>query len=257
MSDPRHLVASFSGHVGSLGVEVTLDVPPGTFVVIGPNGAGKSSLLAFLLGVLRPERGRIASAGQPLFDADLGIDVPIEQRGLGYVPQDFALFPHLSVAQNVEFALASRPGLDRERRAERLAAVLGELGIASLRARDPRTLSGGERQRVALARALATRPDALLLDEPLAALDIPARREVRDFLAGYLEKLALPTLVVTHDAREARLLGNRIAALEGGRITQSGTWADLAARPQTPFIEEFVASAGGEDAPPAEQTRDA
>jgi molybdate transport system ATP-binding protein len=229
--------------VGSLALEIGLVVAPGTCVVVGPNGAGKSSLLSFLLGVRRPERGRIAVGDQRLFDAEKGIDVPIEARRLGYVPQDFALFPHLSVAQNVAFALGSQPDLDRTERVERLTSILAELGIGAFAQRDPRTLSGGERQRVALARALATRPKALLLDEPLAALDIPSRREVRAFLARYLEKLALPTLVVTHDARDARWLGDRIAALEAGRITQSGTWADLAAHPKTPFVEQFVASA--------------
>ena len=244
MSRDDALEARLSGRVGTLELEVELRVPAGRLVVVGPNGAGKTSLLSFLLGVLRPTRGSISVAGRPLFDAERGIDVPTERRGLGYVPQDFALFPHLDVAGNVEFALLCRePRLAPSERAGRCATVLRELGVSELGGRDVRTLSGGERQRVALARALATEPRALLLDEPLAALDIPARREVRDFLARCLGTLALPTLIVSHDARDARLLGERIAVLESGRVTQLGTWDELRASPASRFVEEFVASA--------------
>jgi molybdate transport system ATP-binding protein len=235
------------GRVGKLELELALDVSPGTVVVIGPNGAGKTSLLSFLLGVLRPATGRIAIGKRLLFDANTRVDEPLERRGLGYVPQDFALFPHLDVRRNVAFALESQsPELGRKARAQRVESVLADLGLLQLASRDTRTLSGGEKQRVALARVLATEPGALLLDEPLAALDLTSRREVRAFLAAYLAKLALPTLLVSHDPRDAEELGSSIVVLERGRITQRGSWSELRAMPASPFVREFTAPAGGD-----------
>jgi molybdate transport system ATP-binding protein len=233
------------GRVGKLELELELEVAPGTVVVVGPNGAGKTSLLAFLLGVLRPASGHIAIGKRLLFDASARVDEPLERRSLGYVPQDFALFPHLDVRRNVAFALESQsPELDRKTRAQRVESVLADLGLLELASRDTRTLSGGEKQRVALARVLATEPGALLLDEPLAALDLTSRREVRAFLASYLAKLALPTLLVSHDPRDAEELGSSIVVLENGRITQQGSWAELSAEPASPFVREFTGSAG-------------
>jgi molybdate transport system ATP-binding protein len=157
------------------------------------------------------------------------------------VPQDYALFPHLSVAQNVEFALGSwQRQLPRAARRERAHALLADLHLQAFADRRPDTLSGGEKQRVALARVLAVEPRALLLDEPLAALDIGARREVRAFLATYLAKLDLPTLVVTHDPADARALGQRIAVLEAGRIVQVGSWDELATQPASAFVRELI-----------------
>ncbi|WP_437735480.1 ABC transporter ATP-binding protein [Sorangium sp. So ce1335] len=229
-----------------------LETAGGTLALVGPNGSGKTSLLSLLLGVLPAERGRVEVGGAVLLDTEAGVDVPVEERGIGYVPQDYALFPHLSVRENVAFAVRSaasrRSVVGRAARvasAERVDAMLNELGIAALARRRTQALSGGEQQRVALARALSVSPRALLLDEPLAALDIHSRREVRTFLAGYLRALALPTIVVTHDAADARLLGHRVAVLEAGRVTQTGTWEELAARPASRFVEELVASERG------------
>ena len=246
MSEATSLRARVAARVGRLVVDVELDTGPGTLVVIGPNGAGKTSLLSLLLGVLPVERGRVEIGGTVLLDTDSAVNVPLEHRRLGYVPQDYALFPHLTVRENVEFALSSspsRPALPA--RALRIDSILRDLGLEAYAARRTQTLSGGEKQRVALARALSVNPRALLLDEPLAALDIHSRREVRGFLAGYLRKLGLPTVVVTHDAADARLLGHRIAVLEAGRITQTGTWDELVARRASRFVEEFVDSTGG------------
>jgi molybdate transport system ATP-binding protein len=234
------LQARIATRVGSLELDVQLDVTD-TLVIVGPNGAGKSSLLVGLLGALSIDRGLIRLAGATLFDSETPADVPLEQRGIGYVPQDYALFPHLDVWGNVEFALrssADKP--NREVREIRVLGLLRELGIEQLARRSVRTLSGGEKQRVALARALVVRPRALLLDEPLAALDVHARREVRGFLRDYLTRLNLPTVVVTHDPSDARELGQSIAVLERGKITQLGSWAALAAAPATPFVREFV-----------------
>ncbi|XYI00029.1 ABC transporter ATP-binding protein [Sorangium sp. So ce1128] len=244
MTGAAGLRARVTARVGRVRVDAEIETGEGTLALVGPNGAGKTSLLSLLLGVLPVERGRVEVGGAVLLDTDAGVDVPVERRGIGYVPQDYALFPHLSVRENIEFAVRSdssrRSGAAR---AARVTAMLHDLGIAEHAHRRTQTLSGGEQQRVALARALSVSPRALLLDEPLAALDVHSRREVRAFLAGYLRALALPTIVVTHDAEDARLLGQRIAVLEAGRVTQAGTWEDLAARPGSRFVEELVSSA--------------
>jgi molybdate transport system ATP-binding protein len=243
LSAAESLRARVTARVGKLVVDVELDTAPGTLVLVGPNGAGKTTLLSLLLGVLPLERGRVAVGDTVLLDTAAAVDLPVERRGLGYVPQDYALFPHLTVRQNVEFALASRmPRPDRVTRTARVAALLADLGLEALADRRPDTLSGGEKQRVALARALSVGPRALLLDEPLAALDVSSRREVRAFLAALLTRLALPAIVVTHDARDARDLGDRIAVLEAGKITQTGTWDELLAHPASHFARELVAS---------------
>lgn len=242
MNRTESLRARITARVGRLAIDAELDSAPGTLVVVGPNGAGKSSLLSLVLGVLPVEQGRVAVGETVLLDTSAGVDVPLERRSLGYVPQDYALFPHLSVRENIAFALTSAPTqLDRGARAERADVILRDLGLEAHRDRRTQTLSGGEKQRVALARALSVNPRALLLDEPLAALDVHSRREVRGFLADYLKTLGLPTIVVTHDAADARQLGHRIAVLEAGKITQTGTWDELAARPASRFVEEFVA----------------
>lgn len=228
--------------LGQLTLDLDLEVR-GTLAVIGPNGAGKSTLLSLLLGAYPVQEGRIELAGTLLLDTAAGVHVPLEHRRLGFVPQDYALFPHMSVRKNLEFALES--GMSRlspHARSERALVLLGELGLLAHAERRPHTLSGGERQRVALARALCLSPRALLLDEPLAALDVHARREVREFLAGYLGKLSLPTVLVTHDAADARMLAQHIAVLEHGRITQLGGWDDLVKSPATRFVRDFVAS---------------
>ncbi|WP_437836910.1 ABC transporter ATP-binding protein [Sorangium sp. So ce1153] len=242
------LRARVVARVGRLLLDAAIDTGGGTLALVGPNGAGKTSLLSVLLGVLPVERGRVEVGAAVLLDTARGLDVPVEERRIGYVPQDYALFPHLSVRENVEFAVTSAPPRPRgAARAERVDAMLNELGIAAHAGRRTQALSGGEKQRVALARALSVSPRALLLDEPLAALDVHSRREVRAFLAGYLRALSIPTVVVTHDASDARLLGHRIAVLEAGRVTQTGTWDELAARPASRFVEELVASGRGGD----------
>jgi molybdate transport system ATP-binding protein len=232
------------GRVGALAIDVELEAADGALAIVGPNGAGKSSLLAFIVGALRPERGRIAIDGDALLDTEAGIDLPMECRRLGFVPQDYALFAHLSVRGHVRFAVdCAFPTLDRGARAERAEAMLHTLGLTPLAERSTLALSGGEKQRVALARALCIEPRALLLDEPLAALDVHARAEVRQALATRLTELALPTLIVTHDVHDARALGRRIAVLERGRIVQLGTWDELAAAPASPFVAELVRAA--------------
>ncbi len=235
------LHADLRGRAGALEISVQLALDRGPLVLAGPNGAGKTSALHLLLGLLQPGGGRLSLDGRTLFDSERGIDVPPEERGVGYVPQDYALFPHLTVLENVRFGL--EPRLDRGRAAARARAMLAELEIAHLESRRPAGLSGGERQRVALARALATDPRALLLDEPLAALDAGARQRVRAFLSERLAALRIPALVVTHDSADAAALAQRVAVLENGRIVQTGSLAELRERPATPFVAQFAGAA--------------
>jgi molybdate transport system ATP-binding protein len=233
--------------IGPLDLAVDVSLGPETLLLAGPNGAGKSTLLRMLLGVLRPDRGRIALDGAVLFDADARVDVPAEERRLAYVPQDYALFPHLDVLRNVTFGLSD---LDRAERVTRATAWLSRLGAGHLLRRSPAELSGGERQRVALARALARTPRALLLDEPFASLDPLARQELRGALAGWLREWRLPALVVSHDPADAAL-ADRIAVLERGRIVQQGTLNDLRQTPASAFVSGLTQG----PAPPPQDTR--
>jgi len=235
------LEASISGRVGSLLIEAHVDTRAGPVLLVGPNGAGKTTLLLMLLGIRRPDSGRVVVGETTLFDSERRIDVAVEERRLGYVPQDHALFSHLSVLENVEFARASGARNDRSSVPADAQRVLSDFGLSKLADRRINDLSGGEKQKVALARALAAKPRALLLDEPLAALDATARREVRAFLAAYLARLDLPALLVTHDPADAAALGHRIAVLENGRLVQTGSWDDLRASPASRFVEQFVA----------------
>jgi len=234
------LVARLGARVGELTIDVDLNTAGGTLVLVGPNGAGKTSLLSLLLGALPAERGRLSIGDTLLFDSEQGVDLPVERRRIGYVPQDHALFPQLTVRDNLAFAVqsASAP-------MHRVDGALRDFGLEALAHRRPRSLSGGEKQRVALARALSVDPRALLLDEPLAALDVPARAEVRAFLAQTLRDRGLPSIVVTHDPTDALALGQRVAVLEAGRVSQQGIWDELAAAPATRFVEQFVAAASG------------
>jgi molybdate transport system ATP-binding protein len=220
--------------LGALDLDVELKTESFAMVIMGPNGAGKTTLLRLALGALRPERGLVTVREQALFDSEAGVDVPVEARRLGYVPQGPSLFPHLSVRDNVRFGAASARDADE---------ALEEFGLGALASRMPLALSGGERQRVALARALAMRPRALLLDEPLSALDEEARPAVRASLRARIDRDRVPTLLVSHDLRDARELGQGVAVLERGRLTQVGAFDVLAASPATPFVARLVSSA--------------
>jgi ABC-type sulfate/molybdate transport systems ATPase subunit len=234
------LTVDVQARVGALSLHAELPAHDGSTVVIGPNGAGKSTFLKAILGVVHPTRGTITLGKRKLYCAEEGIDVPTEERRLGYVPQRYALFSHMNVLKNVGFGIRD---LDRAERNERIMDLLEDLGIAHLAKRKTTSLSGGESQRVALARALAIRPHAVLLDEPMAALDAGARRKVRNFLAKRLKAIGIPTIVVSHDVDDVEALGGRVAVLEHGRIVQVGTLDELRAQPDSPFVEEFLTSA--------------
>lgn len=223
--------------VGNLELRVTLPAHQGTTIVIGPNGAGKSTLLKSLLGAIKLSMGEITLDGHALYSADRRIEVPTEERRIGYVPQRYALFPHMTVSQNVGYGIR---GVSRMERARRVRELLDDLGIAHLSGRRAPQLSGGESQRVALARAMAIAPRALLLDEPMAALDADARRRVRKFLSARLRAVGIPTVVVSHDVEDVEALGGRVAVLENGRIVQTGSLEELRAAPATPFVQQFL-----------------
>lgn len=235
------LSIDLEARMGTLELRAELPAHDGVTVLVGPNGAGKSTLLKTILGVVEPERGSITLGKRKLYCAESGIDVPTEDRRLGYVPQRYALFSHMNVLKNVGFGIR---GVSRDERRARAMELLEDLGIAHLAERKTTSLSGGESQRVALARALAIKPRAVLLDEPMAALDAGARRKVRRFLAERLRAIGIPTLVVSHDIDDLEALGGRIAVLEEGRIHQIGTLEELREAPATDFVKELLITAG-------------
>jgi len=202
--------------LGRLDLEVELAVGTGELVVLlGPNGAGKTTLLRALAGLVPLDRGRVVLDGAVLEDTAAGAWVPTERRPVGFVFQDYLLFPHLSALENVAFGLRAR-GLARAEARRRAAAWLDRVGLAAHAAARPRALSGGQAQRVALARAMVGEPRLLLLDEPLAALDAATRAEVRRDLRRHLASFGGTRLLVTHDPLEALALADRLVVLEGG-----------------------------------------
>jgi molybdate transport system ATP-binding protein len=198
-------------------LDAELDVPPGITILFGPSGAGKSTLLRAIAGLLRPDRGRVALGDAVLFDANADIDVPVPQRRVGYVFQELALFPHLTAAENVGYGLAP---LSREARDAKVEAALESFHIAQVGDRRPDNISGGERQRVALARSLVIEPRALLLDEPLSALDEENKQKILDDLRAWNAARRLPVLYVTHSREEAGAIGERVVYMRDGRIVE-------------------------------------
>jgi molybdate transport system ATP-binding protein len=217
------LAVGFALRAFSLDVE--LSVGRETVALVGPSGAGKTTVLRAVAGLRRPDHGRIALGERAWFDSSAGIDLAPEARSVGLVFQEYALFPHMTVAKNVAFGGST--GVDD---------LLRRFGIAELAGERPSTLSGGERQRVALARALARDPSVLLLDEPLSALDAHTRVTVRAQLQDLLAELELPTLLVTHDFRDAAALADRIGVVVAGRLRQIGTAVELVDHPADPFV---------------------
>ena len=183
--------------------------------LLGPSGSGKTLTLRAIAGALRLDAGLIALDGEPLFDAGRGIDLPPQARRVGYVPQQYALFPHLDVAANVGFGLRRR---DTPESRQRIAELLDLVGLPGLERRRPRELSGGQQQRVALARALILSPRILLLDEPFASLDAPIRAEVRSGLLDLQHRLGFRVLLVTHDPEDAETLAGQTITFADGRV---------------------------------------
>ena len=224
--------------VGSIELDVRFDVPPGRCLALaGPSGAGKTTILRVIAGTVRPDRGRVCNGEQVWADADRGVWWTPERRQCGYVFQDYALFPHLSAWRNVAYGLRSIPS---SRRKETALELLDRFGLCERADARPRTLSGGERQRVALARALAPRPNVLLLDEPLSALDARTRASAARQLSSTLRSLEVPVVLVTHEFNDASLLGDEICVIDHGSIVQRGTATELAAAPASAFVADFT-----------------
>ena len=224
--------------MGPLELDVELEVADGACLALaGPSGAGKTSLLRIVAGLLRPARGRVSCAGETWLDTAGGVDLPPDRRRTGFVFQDYALFPRQPAWRNVAYALQAMP---RDARRRRALELLERLGLSQRADALPRELSGGERQRVALARALAREPRALLLDEPLAALDSRTRASAARELQAVLRDSGVPALLVTHDFEEAALIGDAVAVMDAGRIVQRGSAAELAAAPASAFVADLT-----------------
>jgi molybdate transport system ATP-binding protein len=234
---------SFSAAQHKFSLDVDFSAPAGFTILFGASGAGKTTLLDCVAGIARPDSGRIAVGTRILFDqkphkANSCIALPVSKRGVGYVLQELALFPHLTVQQNIEYGLARLPRAARQQRAE---AMLSEFHIEHLRKQWPSQISGGERQRVALARALVTDPCVLLLDEPLAALDAPTKSMILDDLRRWNRQHGIPILYVTHSREEVIALGERVLVMEQGRIVARGTPHEVLSAP----LQESVAQLAG------------
>jgi putative spermidine/putrescine transport system ATP-binding protein len=216
----------------------TLDIARGeTLVLLGPSGCGKTTMLRIIAGLELPDQG-----GRVLFDGNDMTSVPIERRNVGMVFQSYALFPNMSVADNIGYGLKIR-GVGRQERAARVAELVALTNITGLENRRIDQLSGGQRQRVALARAVAIRPGILLLDEPLTALDAALRDRLRGELNRLLRALGITTIYVTHDQSEAMELGDRIVVMQKGAIAQVGTPRDIYFTPRNRFVAEFIGAA--------------
>ncbi|HET7035719.1 MAG TPA: ABC transporter ATP-binding protein [Thermomicrobiaceae bacterium] len=234
------LQAELEKTLGDFHLKVALGARPGEPVaLLGPSGSGKSTVLRLLAGLLRPDSGRILVGEEIWFDADRGLVVPPERREVGMVFQQYVLFPHLTALENVAFG-PRRQGMKRGAARELARRELERLGVGELAEQRPAQLSGGQQQRVALARALALEPELLLLDEPMAALDVLTRGQVRGELREVLAALRTPVVLVTHDPLDALVLARRIVVIEGGRILQDGSPDELLQRPRSPFVASLL-----------------
>jgi molybdate transport system ATP-binding protein len=225
--DPLHLRVAHP--LRSFRLDVELEVAARPVALVGPSGAGKTSILRAIAGLIRPRAGVVRVGAETWLDTDAGVSLPPERRSVGLVFQDYALFPHLTVAENVAFGGTRR-----------VSELLDAFGIGALARVKPAELSGGERQRVALARALARDPKVLLLDEPLSALDSQTRARLRAELRGVLNRLGVPALVVTHDFQDAAALADEVGVLVDGSLVQIGSPGELVASPASPFVADFT-----------------
>jgi molybdate transport system ATP-binding protein len=218
-------------------LEVDVALAPGFSIVFGPSGAGKTTLLNAIAGLEKPDLGAIAVGGTIFFDSERGVQMPVEQRRVGYVLQDLALFPHMTAEKNVRYALAGLPRKERERQT---AAILESFRISHLGARKPAEISGGERQRVALARALVTGPRVLLLDEPLAGLDAATKSKIIADLRVWNHEHHIPVVYVTHNRDEVFALGERVIVLENGGIAAQGTPHEVMTAPRQEMVAQLA-----------------
>lgn len=231
------ITKSFPGRVT---VAVSFSKPldrPSVLILFGPSGSGKTTVLRCLAGLERPDRGTIRFGAELWLDTEAGVSLPPQQRRLGYLSQDYALFPTYTVAGNIAYGLGDLPETDRRRR---VADTVELLHLQGMEQTKPGQLSGGQQQRVALARAIARHPGLLLLDEPLSALDMPTRASLRGELRTLLRRLAVPSVVVTHDWGEALALGDQMLVLSQGRVVQAGTPQEVFSRPRDAEVARIV-----------------
>ena len=218
-------------------LDAAFSAPRGLITLFGPSGSGKSLTLQSLAGTIQPDDGRIVLDGHTIFDSRGGLNLLAQKRRVGYVPQHYALFPHLNVADNVGFGLTR---LSATIRRQRVAELLDSFHLQALASRRPHQLSGGQQQRVALARALAVQPRLLLLDEPFAALDAGLRGALREELAQVQSLWNISMLIVTHDLSDVFALGQRVIVYDHGRVIQQGTRDEVFFRPENKRVAEFV-----------------
>jgi ABC-type sulfate/molybdate transport systems ATPase subunit len=231
------LSVDFEKRVGSFHLQPRFEADDEMVVLLGPSGSGKSLTLRAIAGLLAPDRGRIEVPDGVAFDSERRINLPPQVRNVGYLVQNLALFPHLSVEENIGFALAGWP---KQQRRDRVTELVELLGLGGLEKRLPGAVSGGQQQRAALGRALAARPRVLLLDEPFTALDAPVRNALRREVARLRRQLGLLALFVTHDLQEAYALADRIAVYDQGQVLQFGSRAEVFGRPASVRVAQLL-----------------
>jgi len=238
--EPTLLQAELQVRLSQFALDATLAVASGEVVaLLGPSGAGKSTVLRALSGLLHLNGGRVVLDGTVLEEPSRHIHVAAEKRPVAMMFQEYLLFPHLSALENAAFGLRAR-GMDRNQAREKARAALELLGVDHLASSRPRQLSGGQQQRVAMARALVTEPKLMLLDEPLAALDVAIRGDLRRYLRTILHQTPAASVLVTHDLLDAVAIADRMMVIEDGHIVQSGTPAEVTARPRSQFVARLV-----------------
>lgn len=223
--------------IAGFDIDVALSLEEELMVLFGPSGAGKSLLLKLIAGIIKPDKGAVTIRGEKVFDSGAAIDLPMRGRRIGFVFQDYALFPHMTVGENIAYGL---PEKKKALAAEPVRRLIDLMRLAGLERRYPHEISGGQRQRAALARTLAAEPGILLLDEPFSALDYQVREKLRADLLRIHEVYPVTTILVTHDLEEAFMLGGRIAVINHGRIEQVGPREEVFYRPVTRNVARFI-----------------
>jgi len=231
----RRLSAAIQYALAQFTLDVRFEADPGVTVLFGTSGAGKTTVLNCLAGLAKPAAGEIRLGDRLLFSGRAATNVPVHRRNIGYLPQGLALFPHMTVSQNVAYGLADRSEASRS-----VAEILERFRVAHLAARYPREISGGERQRIALARALVRHPRLLLLDEPMSALDVATKQHIMDDLHDWNQSARIPIMYVTHDRAEVFSLAERVLAMERGKIVAEGTPAEVLYAPRTAAMAQLA-----------------